>query len=991
MDIINEKKLPQDFNPYHYKLLNNDLSNMNDNQLKYHYINYGIYENRTYIINLPKDFNPSDYKLLNNDLSHMNDDELKYHYINYGIYENRIYKTNLPEDFNLYHYKLSNNDLSHMNDDELKYHYINYGIYENRIYKIILPEDFISHDYQILNSDLSHMNDYELKKHYINYGIYENRNYKIPLKYSKFDNINTLKNHYFKFINSNNYYFNFFNFFYTVNIYINSNNCNLDKFKLNYNLYNENIINLINNNLIDNTLDNLIINSPYISTDYLQYFKNINIDNIIKDTNYDIIELSMIIDENDFNLLIEDELKVLFKENKYINNFDCFYLTKRGLLKIKENLNLNINIFDNLSIGILSRPLFNYNYYSFENESKIDIITKSNILFDTYYRVTSKFEKIYCINLSFEIEKKQSMMKYKNMLNCNDTFFYNGILGTNLPELNDLINIGYYKSTILSNKKYKPIPKKGAIGLNITQYNLFKEAIKENYEYVLMLEDDISFNNDYFKILDIIFNNYNNLDILYLGCSSYIEFSKYFTLEKHIYNYNIYKPKNNICEKVCLAGFFAVLLSNKALKILNERFTPIDNISDVLLSDIMFDIKNDYEDDIMYKTDYNLNTLLIHDLFKANINKISLTENLTLFKNDLLSNRKIKYLSKIKKIQFKVKHNYNVRILVSSNVNTYYKEILNIILNKFKKYDMLYINENNINHENIDIVIYSVLDGYIPDDNILNICLNGEKDNCKENTDIAILTTKKFNYNFNIYFPHLYQSLFERRLNYKNNLENTKKYFCAYLYSYDVPYRVEIFHAVSKYKAVSSLGKSCNNIEETCRNIYNLEYTYNDLAVIKYTDYKFVLALENGIDVGYLTEKLINPILANSIPIYAGPNDIFDIINKKRIIYIYDFENFDKLNEYIEKIDNNDYLYNLILSENIFTGKITFDNFREYLSDKIDESLGFKRKNIYLNNENIENNYDKNSFFLDETIISDKNILKDYLKDFINEDDNIIF
>lgn len=284
------------------------------------------------------------------------------------------------------------------------------------------------------------------------------------------------------------------------------------------------------------------------------------------------------------------------------------------------------------------------------------------------------------------------------------------------------------------------------------------------------------------------------------------------------------------------------------------------------------------------------------------------------------------------------------------------------------------------------------MDGFNPKENILNICLNGEKDDCKENTDIAILTTKKFNNNFDIYFPHLYQSLFERRLNYNNYLVNTRMNFCAYLYSYDVSYRIEIFNEVSKYKQVTSLGKSCNNIENTCRNTYNDEYTYNDLAVMKYVDYKFVLSLENGIEQGYLTEKLINPILANSIPIYAGPSDIFDIINKKRIIYIYDFENFDKLNEYIEKVDNDDELYNSIVSENIFTGKISFDNFKDYLSNKIDESLGFKPRNIYLQYGDILNNYNYDScnLVLDNINFYDRNILKNYLSDFINENDNII-
>ena len=583
------------------------------------------------------------------------------------------------------------------------------------------------------------------------------------------------------------------------------------------------------------------------------------------------------------------------------------------------------------------------------------------------------------------------MIKYKNLLNCHDTFFYKGLLGINLPELSDLINMGYYKSSILLNKnKTKPIPRKGAIGLNIAQHNLFKEALEKNYKYTLILEDDISFSHDYFKILDIIFKTHENIDILYLGCSTHIEILKYFTLENNIYNYNIYKPKNNICEKISLGGFFAVLLSNKALNIIYNRFNPIDNISDVLLCDIMFDIKNDYEDKKIYKTNHKLNTLLIKDLFKVDVNKISLTEDLILFNNNLLSNQKIKYLSKLKKIQFKIKNNYIIRILVSLNIDIYYKEVLNIILSKFQKYEIMHT-DNIENIENIDIYIYSVLDGFIPNNNTLNICFNGEKNDCKENTDISILTTKKFNYNFNIYFPHLYQSLFERRLNYNNFLPNNKTYFCAYLYSYDVPYRVEIYHAVSKYKKVISLGKSCSNLEETCRTTYNSEYTYNDLAVMKYTDYKFVLSLENGIEIGYLTEKLINPILANSIPIYAGPNDIFDIINKKRIIYIYDFENFDKLNEYIEKVDHDDQLYNSILNENIFTGKITFDNFKDYLSDKIDESLGLKPRNIYLNNKNMLVDYDKANLVLNDFNNIDKNLIKDYLGDFINENDNIIF
>ena len=214
------------------------------------------------------------------------------------------------------------------------------------------------------------------------------------------------------------------------------------------------------------------------------------------------------------------------------------------------------------------------------------------------------------------------------------------------------------------------------------------------------------------------------------------------------------------------------------------------------------------------------------------------------------------------------------------------------------------------------------------------------------------------------------------------------------MYSYDVPYRVEIFNEISKYKKVTSLGKSCNNIIDTDRNTYSDEITYNDLAVQKYSRFKFVLSLENGIEIGYLTEKIINPILANSIPIYAGPNDIFDIINKKRIIYVYDFDNFTELNKYIEFVDNNDYIYNNILSENIFTGKLTFDNFKEYLNNKIEKSLGLKARNICINlNNKILTNYFDNidiNINIDNIEYKNKDIIEEYLLDFIDKDDIIL-
>lgn len=76
------------------------------------------------------------------------------------------------------------------------------------------------------------------------------------------------------------------------------------------------------------------------------------------------------------------------------------------------------------------------------------------------------------------------------------------------------------------------------------------------------------------------------------------------------------------------------------------------------------------------------------------------------------------------------------------------------------------------------------------------------------------------------------------------------------MYSVDYPHRINIFKQFSNRIKVDSLGKSCNNINiESTRHIYNNNETYNDIAVKIYSEYKFILAIENTIKSGYNTEK----------------------------------------------------------------------------------------------------------------------------------------
>jgi hypothetical protein len=125
---------------------------------------------------------------------------------------------------------------------------------------------------------------------------------------------------------------------------------------------------------------------------------------------------------------------------------------------------------------------------------------------------------------------------------------------------------------------------------------------------------------------------------------------------------------------------------------------------------------------------------------------------------------------------------------------------------------------------------------------------------------------------------------------------------------------------LSSYSQVTALGRCCGTSNASItRHKYDDTETYNDIAIEQYANggFKFVIAMENSMGAGYSTEKLINPIIANCIPIYWGDAGIFKYINKKRVIYAPDYDD-DALLEHIKMLDNDTERYNMIIAEPCF-------------------------------------------------------------------------
>lgn len=119
--------------------------------------------------------------------------------------------------------------------------------------------------------------------------------------------------------------------------------------------------------------------------------------------------------------------------------------------------------------------------------------------------------------------------------------------------------------------------------------------------------------------------------------------------------------------------------------------------------------------------------------------------------------------------------------------------------------------------------------------------------------------------------------------------------------------RNEFYEKLSKYKKVDSGGSYRNNIGGRVED--------KD-AFIK--SYKFVLSFENASTEGYTSEKLIEPLLANSLPVYWGNPRIEKDFNSKSFINVHQYSSFQKVIEEIIRIDNNDNAYFEYLNQPYF-------------------------------------------------------------------------
>ena len=135
----------------------------------------------------------------------------------------------------------------------------------------------------------------------------------------------------------------------------------------------------------------------------------------------------------------------------------------------------------------------------------------------------------------------------------------------------------------------------------------------------------------------------------------------------------------------------------------------------------------------------------------------------------------------------------------------------------------------------------------------------------------------------------------------------SKPHFCSLLCAYvdrTVRRREHFFQVLNRRRKVDSTGRALNNTGYRLPPGDRYQVKVDWLA-----QYRFNLAFENTRRAGWCTEKLVDPLHVNTIPIYWGDPRVKDYFNPESFICRDDFSSDEELADYVLHVDDTPELY----------------------------------------------------------------------------------
>jgi hypothetical protein len=171
------------------------------------------------------------------------------------------------------------------------------------------------------------------------------------------------------------------------------------------------------------------------------------------------------------------------------------------------------------------------------------------------------------------------------------------------------------------------------------------------------------------------------------------------------------------------------------------------------------------------------------------------------------------------------------------------------------------------------------------------------------------------------------------------NIPFSNKRFCLFVSrNNNNTNKMKLLHALSQIGQVDHISKFNVLLEGTT--------CYNSPELLKvFNHYKFIVCFENSCSSGYITEKIFNVFLANSIPIYDGAPDIDNYIRPEAYIK-YNDSVVDKVIHYMAS----ETAYNTMIAEEKIQPNNNYDT--SLLSDAIRQRMSVTNNTTLLPPDN---------------------------------------
>ena len=144
----------------------------------------------------------------------------------------------------------------------------------------------------------------------------------------------------------------------------------------------------------------------------------------------------------------------------------------------------------------------------------------------------------------------------------------------------------------------------------------------------------------------------------------------------------------------------------------------------------------------------------------------------------------------------------------------------------------------------------------------------------------------------------------------KNIKKHKKTKFCSFVATKPSGKRTEFIPKFNEIKKIDCAGRLFNNTKKNIKGRGDQKWKINYLK-----KYKFNICFENSSTLGYVTEKIIQSMYVNSIPIYWGAEDVNNDFNTASFINYHDYENDEEFINKILEVDNDYEQYINLLSE----------------------------------------------------------------------------